>query len=175
MESIQRAIEPLQDAILKFVKAMAALENNPLADVLADLRKSEKELRDRLFICQVAKKYEWEAAGKMARRKAGEFDDPELAKVLEEQEKKLEKAKRDEAKIKATQGQKRKFQPGTYGHYRGGGYAAQQSPLAATSGPGASRFAGSKPSYQQQNPNKEVKCYLCDGNHYVKFCSQRKK
>ena len=54
---------------------------------LVDFRKSELELRDRLFVCQVAKKYGWEDANKMARRKAGEFDDPELTKVLEEREK----------------------------------------------------------------------------------------
>ena len=91
MESIQRAIEPLQDAILKFLKLAAQLEDAQLqaaADSLEDFRKSESELRQRLFTCQVAKKYGWEDANKMARRKAGEFDDPELAKVLEEGEKK---------------------------------------------------------------------------------------
>ena len=82
MESIQKALEPLQDAILNLIKEAAKLENDPLGPALADLRKSELELRDRLFICQVAKKYGWEDATKMARRKAGEFEDPELAKVL---------------------------------------------------------------------------------------------
>ena len=91
MESIQRAIEPLQDAILKLVPLAAQMEGDSLTAVngsLEDFRKSETELRNRLFICQVAKSYGWEDANKMARRKAGEYEDPELTKVLEEREKK---------------------------------------------------------------------------------------
>ena len=91
MESIQRALEPMQDAILAFVKLEAKLEGALQQEAkasLADFRKSETELRERLFVCQVAKKYGWEDANKMARRKAGEFEDPDLTKVLEEREKK---------------------------------------------------------------------------------------
>ena len=181
MESIQKALEPLQDAILNLIKEAAKLENDPLGPALADLRKSELELRDRLFICQVAKKYGWEDATKMARRKAGEFEDPELTKVLEEREKKNEKAKRDEDRAKASQssqGQKRKFSPGTYGHFKSQSHGAQySSPLQATYGNSGHRYQGQqgRSGYQSQTTSKEVKCYLCDGNHFVKFCPQRKK
>jgi hypothetical protein len=84
MESTQRAI---QDGILRYARSAATLEGNALREaeeILADLRKSENELQQRLFVCQVAKKYGWEDANKMARRKGGAYDDPELAKVLEE-------------------------------------------------------------------------------------------
>ncbi len=75
---------------MALVKVVAKLEGAVQQEAKAsldDFRKSETELRDRLFICQVAKKYGWEDANKMARRKAGEFEDPELAKILEEREK----------------------------------------------------------------------------------------
>ena len=63
-----------------------------------ELRKADKELRERLFVLQVARKFDWDAANKMARRKAGDYDDPELAKVLEEREKKEEKSNATEKK-----------------------------------------------------------------------------
>jgi hypothetical protein len=68
---------------------------------LDEFQKSDKELRERLFVVQVAKKYDWDAANKMARCKAGEYDDPELTKVLEERERKEEKAKRSREKERA--------------------------------------------------------------------------
>ena len=86
---------PLQDAILRLAQYAASVaEEAPLAVMhatLEEMRKADKELRDRLFILQVAKKFDWETANKMARQKAGEYEDPELAKVLEEKEKKEEK------------------------------------------------------------------------------------
>ena len=83
MEALQKAIEPLQDAILKLAKLAAKLEGVPLQEAnesLTDFRKSDKELRERLFVCQVAKSYGWEDANKMARRKAGDYEDPNLPK-----------------------------------------------------------------------------------------------
>ena len=177
MESIQRALEPLQDAIINLNKEAAKMENNPLGPAMADLKKSELEMHERLFICQVAKKYGWEDASKMARRKAGEFEDPDLAKVLEERERKMEKDKREEARARAaqaSQGQKRKFPPGTYGHYKVQG-TQFRSPSQGTS----NNNSNSNRSFQGQTGrpghSKEIKCYLCDGDHFVKFCPQRKK
>ena len=182
MESIQRTLEPLQDAIINLAKEAAKLENNPLGPAMADLRKSELELRERLFICQVAKKYGWEDASKMARRKAGEFDDPELAKVLEEREKKNEKDKREVAKARAaqsSQGQKRKFHSGTYGHYKGqvAQFRRRLQGTSTTNSYNSRAYPGGsgRPGYPSQNHSKEIKCYLCDGDHYVKNCPQRKK
>ena len=54
---------------------------------LVDARKTEAEMRARLFVLQVAKKYDLATAHKMMRRKTGEYDDPDLAKVLEENDK----------------------------------------------------------------------------------------
>ena len=177
MESIQRAIEPLQDAILKLAPLAALLEGDQrknVEDSLEDFRKSEAELRNRLFICQVAKSFGWEDANKMARRKAGEFDDPELAKVLEEREKKNEKAKRDKAKAEAERGTKRKFQHGNSNFRNNNSGTQNNSPLANlyTATASSSRYQG---VYNQRPPPKDIKCFICEGGHYVKFCPQRKK
>ena len=60
-------------------------------NILVELRNSEESMRDRLFVLQVWRKYDQETADKPARRKAGEYLDPELAKVLEEREKKMDR------------------------------------------------------------------------------------
>ncbi len=44
---------------------------------LAEFRKSDESMRDRLFVLQVWRKYDQETADKLARRKAGEFLDPD--------------------------------------------------------------------------------------------------
>jgi len=143
-----------------------------------ELRKSENELRERLFVCQVAKRYGWEDANKMARRKGGEFDDPELAKVLEEREKKEEKAKRERAKAAVSSAAKRgRFVPGP-GANRGFGYGARtnNSPLALVDQP-ASQFRG---GYRygrrpQAHAPPDLKCFVCGGlGHYFKNCPDRK-
>jgi hypothetical protein len=51
-------------------------------------------------VLQVWRKYDQETADKFARRKAGEFLDPDLAKVLEDQEKRTDRAKREQLKDK---------------------------------------------------------------------------
>ena len=49
---------------------------------------------------QVWKKYNFEMATKLHRQMMGEFEDPRLVKLVEEEEKKEEKAKRDKEKLK---------------------------------------------------------------------------
>jgi hypothetical protein len=51
-------------------------------------------------VLQVWRKYDQETADKFARRKDGEFLDPDLAKVLEDQEKRTDRAKREQLKDK---------------------------------------------------------------------------
>jgi hypothetical protein len=175
MESTQRAIEPLQDAILNMSKLAAKLEGVSLQeanDSLADFRKSETELRERIFICQVAKRYGWEDANKMARRKAGEFDDPELAKVLEEREKKNEKVKRDRAKFETARGTKRRYQA-VPGPSRGGKTWVQyNSPLANVynSGSNLTGGYGHRPHFKT-----DLKCYIVEKiGHLFQSCPDKK-
>ena len=51
-----------------------------------------------LYILQVWRKFDFETADKLARRKAGEFLDPDLSILLEQREKRMEREKRDRAK-----------------------------------------------------------------------------
>jgi hypothetical protein len=142
----------------------------------AELRKAEDELRQRLFVCQVAKRYGWEDANKMARRKGGEYDDPELAKVLEEREKKEEKAKRDRAKSAGSGGAKRGRFASSLGTSKGSGYVARQnnSPLAAVD-QSSSRSRGGYARRPQAQASSDLKCYVCGGfGHYFRHCPDRK-
>ena len=121
MDTIKKTIEPLQDAILRLANlASTTTAANALTELnssLGELRKADKELRERLFVVQVAHRYDWDAANKVARRKAGEYDDPELTKVIEEREKKEEKAKRGR--------EKERSRPFTPSHAKRGRYYSE--------------------------------------------------
>ena len=183
----------MQDGILRLATLASATTQEPtlatLNSSLEEFRKSEKELRERLFVIQVAKKYDWEAANKMARRKAGEFDNPELAKVLEEREKREEKAKKDKARLAMT------FKAKRGGRYYGamsnfrGGYQGHQSygpgPLAMTSqfsqDFGVAKRGSFSQNYNQGSrfgrwlPKEDYKCHNChQTGHYFASCPNRK-
>jgi len=77
---------------LRPLAARLTAENKTAADaVLTELRKMDESNRDRLFILQVWRKHGQDAADHLARRKAGEFLDPDLSQVLEDQAKKRER------------------------------------------------------------------------------------
>ena len=125
-------MEPQQDAILSLAKRASELEGGQLAAANSSLegfRKSDKELRNRPFILHVWRKFDYQTANKLAQKKAGEYEDPDLAKVLEDREKAKEKEKRDEKRAReAREAQKTKpFSPSfkrarTVGPARSGGY-----------------------------------------------------
>ena len=190
LETIQRSIEPLQDGILRLAAlAATTTAEATLRDLNASLeefRKSDKELRERLFVIQVAKKYDWEAANKMARRKAGEFDDPELAKVLEEREKREEKEKKDKARLATS------FKPkrgGYYGHpmsFRGAYQGFGAGPMTVTSRlnqefgigrRGAGFNAGQNPGsrFGYRGSREEETCHKChQAGHFWAKCPNKK-
>ena len=164
---------------------LATLNNS-----LEEFRKSEKELRERLFVIQVAKKYDWEAANKMARRKAGEFNDPELAKVLEEREKRDEKAKKEKARLSMSFKAKRSGRYyGAISNFRGGyqGYQGYgPGPSTMTSQSSQDLGSARRGSFFAQSQNQgfrfggrpargEEKCHNCQQTgHFIKFCPNRK-
>ena len=70
-----------------------------------------------LMMPQVWRKYDQETADKFARRKAGEFLDPDLAKVLEEQEKRADRIKREPKDKQMFRSQTKRFRGSYYeGH-----------------------------------------------------------
>jgi hypothetical protein len=154
---------------------------------LEDLRKSEKEQRDRLFVIQVAKKYDWEAANKMARRKAGEYDDPELSKVLEEREKKEEKAKKEKARLAITLKSKRggRFF-GSASSFRAGFSGYGLAPMvmsphfsqdfgAPRRGAGYFRGRSSGYTFGRRPERDEQRCHTCNQTgHFWKMCPNKK-
>ena len=186
LETIQKTIEPLQDAILRLaLLASTTTAENTLGELnnsLTELRKSDKELRDRLFVVQVAHRYDWDAANKVARRKAGEYDDPELTKVLEEREKKEEKAKREREKERsrsltpshAKRGRFYNEHPG--GYYGRGNYQSHNSPAASTYNQTQRREGfGRSNSFGTRQYKDEEKCNNChQKGHFWRNCPSKK-
>ena len=102
MDATQKALIPVQNSIIQTVKLIAKIEHGAMRTeaeaVLTEMRKADETMRDRLYILQVWRKFDFETADKLARRKAGEFLDPDLSILLEQREKRMEREKRDRAK-----------------------------------------------------------------------------
>lgn len=58
LEALQKTLMPVQDGIIAMIKLTAKLtkdmDKNDAADVLAELRKADESMRDRLFVLQVS-------------------------------------------------------------------------------------------------------------------------
>ena len=54
---------------------------------LTEIKKGDDLMHNRLFILQVRREYGEEVADKLSRTKAGEFLDPDLNKILQEENK----------------------------------------------------------------------------------------
>ena len=117
LEATHKALLPLQNGILTSIALIntmpAGVTKQAAMNSLAEFRKSDESMRDRLCVLQVWHTYDQETADKLARRKAGEFLDPELAKVLEEREKKMDREKREREREKERHGSRSK-------RYKGG-------------------------------------------------------
>nr|CAH0105921.1 unnamed protein product [Daphnia galeata] len=140
--------EPLQNGIIASVTLISTLAagatKREAENILVELRKLEESMRDRLFVLQVWHKYDQETADKLARRKAEEYLDPELAKVLENGGR------------------------GGFGYgYGGGGHGGSYG------GHGGGGIYGGRGGgvHGGKRPGPEQKCHLC-GNpgHFFKRC-----
>ncbi len=156
---------PTQNGILESVSLiarMAAGAEKDLANAaLGEFRKAHELMRGRLFILQVWRKYDNATADKVSRRKAGELLDPDLAKVIEENDKRDAKREREKDRA-ATQAKRFKGNPavdsaaGPSGGHRG------HSPR----GRGGYSRGG-----RQSTPREERKCYVCGlPDHLARNC-----
>lgn len=172
---------PLQNGILAslaLIAKLAAGETTREAEgALAELRKAEESMRDRLFVLQVWRKYDQDTADKLARRKAGEYLDPELAKVLEEREKRMDREKREREKEKETYGNRPKRGRGGASFH--GNFTSAPSDQGTYQAAGRGGFGyGSRGGNSRggKRPVSEQKCYLCgQTGHYFKQCPQQHK
>lgn len=207
MEATQKALLPLQNGIIASATLISTLAagatKREAENILVELRKSEESMRDRLFLLQVWRKYDQETADKLARRKAGEYLDPELAKVLEEREKKMDREKHEREKDRDKFGNRSKryrsdssyrgdSRPSTLDHgtyhtggrggfgygYGGGGYGGSYGGHGGSYGGhgGGGSYGGRGGSFRGgKRPGPEQKCQLCgDPGHFFKQCPTKK-
>lgn len=183
---MQKSIEPLQDSILATVKLVAAVSVEGQAGwaaVLEGMRATDKQLRARLLVLQVARKYSWEHAIRLARTKAGDYLDPDLNKVMEYMEKKEEKAKREREKEvfkrrsddSAKRSRFNNYRGGqSYSGYRGTGQSTSRSQSYGQSygqGYGYRAAGGPRP----RPTDEEKKCHNCnEKGHYWRACPIKK-
>jgi hypothetical protein len=121
----------------------------------------------------------------MARRKAGEYDDPELAKVLEEREKRDEREKKEKARLATSMKAKRggRFFGGAGAlPYRGGFHGYGSGPAVMSSHYSQDFGATRRGSAFATGPNsgfrrrrEDEKCHTCNQTgHFWKFCPNKK-
>ena len=189
MEAIQRAIEPQQNAILSLSKLAAKLEGPNLAEAnssLENFRKSDKELRDRLYVLQVWRKYDYQMAHKLQMKKAGEYEDPALVKLIEEREKAKEKDRREAQRSREAQ-KSRQFAPNpnfkrarTAGpSFSRGASGQSSSPLATTYGQykqqGYGGHSGRGGAKAGGTSKADKNCFICgEPGHFFNECPNKK-
>jgi hypothetical protein len=169
-----------QEAIIVSTRLIASMIEGAAKDsaiaALTEIKKTDDLMRKRLFILQVQREYGEQVADKLSRTKAGEFLDPDLNKILEEENKlkrkvqlELEKEK-EKLRIKA---KRTKFnsRPSDYGAgpSNAGGYQG------ATRGRGGySRGGGTK--HTPTTPPEPKRCYICQSTqHLARNCTSAKK
>lgn len=169
MEAIQKALLPIQNGIIAFVKLTATLKDdntkNAANAILEEFRNGDEALRDRLFVLQVWRRYDHETAERMARRKAGEFEDPELAKVLEEREKRCRERDKERSR-----NQPKRFKSGAsyYGYHPSGSY--DNGPQST--GRGGHGVRGRRGNIRgSKRPSAENTRHKCGSSeHFYKTC-----
>ena len=171
LEALQKSLHPIQEGILQLEKAVAALPQDKQGDTkaaLATIKKADVVLRERLFVLQVWRKYDQETAEKLARRKAGEFEDPELTKVLDEREKRLEREKREREKDRERfRNPAKRYKGGAHSYGESGSSYGGSSPRLSSVPRGQSR--GGK------RPGAENRCHLCGSQeHFFRSCPNKK-
>lgn len=158
-----------QNGILGSLRLIATMEqgaNKTAAkDVLAEFRKAHELMRHRLFILTIWRKFDYATADKVARRKAGEYLDADLAKVLEERDKREIKREREKDKDRS-RGQGKRFRgnhsyqvdfgagPSNPRGYHGHGVQASRGGRGGSTRGGSTRGGG-------QAPTTERRCYVC--------------
>ena len=176
METVQQILEPQQDSIIQLAKLTAKLEGDNKAEATASLeglRKAEELLRNRLYILQIWRKFDYETANKLHKKKNGKYNDPDLEKILEDRDKREEKNKRERERARSvTPNKPKKFRFGDSPYYsRGGPFRAQSYDRQSGSG----YRGGARPNFNQREPRADLKCHICgESGHLFKDCTRKK-
>ena len=110
LELLKTAMPRVQDSIITLINLAS---KNPEGEGVAaginlaldELKATDKSFREKLLVLQMAKEKGWKAAEKLQRRLNGEYENPHVAKVMEEEEKLKEKEKKEREKDRAKTGE----------------------------------------------------------------------
>jgi hypothetical protein len=153
-----------------------------IANVLVELRANDKQLREKLLVLQMAKERGWPAAEKLSRRINGEYANPHVAKVMEEEDKQREKDRKEKEKTRFGAMTKQKSYPRYHQQvpynilpYRSFGHAS-----GFAQGSGYHQRSGIRQQFQQRysrdSEPEGKKCFRCGKTgHLVGECRERPK
>ena len=183
MESIRDCLLNLQAGIITAARCVARMADGvhkqEAQEALQSFRKSDKTMRDRLWILQVWRKHGQEVATQLSCVKTGELLDQDLAKILKDKQKNELKIQRDLAKERAvTQQQAKRFKAepgaGSSGYNRGvssRGVSSRGGRGNARGGGGPGRGGGPEPGQS----GRERRCYTCQSiEHFARNCPKNK-
>ena len=181
------AMPRVQDSIITLINIAA---KNPegegvatgIVQVLDELKATDKAFREKLLVLQMAKEKGWKAAEKLQRRLNGEYENPHVAKVMEEEEKQKEKDKKEREKERSKPGP---YRPRKSFPFRGN--FRQMAPPMMMTGPGNfysqpspqfhpyQGFSQFRPTRQQAS-DEDKTCHRCGQlGHLIKYCPMRPK
>ena len=151
----------------------ARTKPKPQTACLESYRKAEELLRNRLYILHIWRKFDYETASKLHKKKNGEYNDPDLEKILEDREKREEKSKRERERARSVtpNGPKRQRFMNSPNYNRGGSFRSHSYDRPSGSG----YRGGARPAFSQREPRPDLKCHICgEAGHFFKDCKNKK-
>lgn len=178
LEALEKIMLPTQTGILASLKLIATMregaDKTAAKDAIAEFRKAHEVMRKRLFILTIWRKFDYTTADKVARRKAGEYLDADLAKVLEEKDRTEAKREREKEKDRS-HGQGKRFKGNQSHQVEFGAGSTNTRGYQGRSGLSWRGGRGGPFRGKSEVPTTDRRCYVCQSlEHFARNCPNRK-